>query len=166
MKRTHSLPHTVWIVLFIMAAVILFTAILHCPGQAAPLGLLAGATIADGHPDQLVGVTWNLSPRGGLFLLGDLTPDSQSANARGILHLPLSSKFSGHLLLGPEVNFDHGQADTANVITYLHVSTGLALSWTPNDDLSVWAALDYRTPTQARKSLRFGLGIVSWLGGP
>lgn len=164
MKRLHSLTSTTWWVSMTIALLFLLGALLCAPAHTAPLGLLAGATIADGHPDQLVGVTWNLSPRGGLFLLGDLTPDSESANARGILHLPLSTKFAAHVLLGPEVNFDQGQADTANVITYLHVSTGLALSWTPNKDLSVWAALDYRTPSQDRKSLRFGLGIISWLG--
>lgn len=166
MKSLKSLTNTTWWVSVTIALLFLLGALLCAPAHTAPLGLLAGATFADGHPAQLIGVTYNLTDRAGIFALGDLTPDSESANARGILHLPLSSTFAAHLLLGPEVNFDQGAADTAQVITYLHLSTGLALSWTPRRDLSAWIALDYRSPSQDRKSVRFGLGVVSWLRGP
>lgn len=166
MSSRQSLTHTAWFASVAIALGFLVFALLCAPAHSRPLGLLAGATFGDGHTSQLLGLTYDVSPRFGLFVLGDLRPDHEAANARGLVHLPLSDNLRAHLLLGPEVQFDDTDNDSLAIITHLSLSTGLAISYRALPRLSLWAALDYKTPSADSKAARFGLGITAWLSDP
>lgn len=138
----------------------------YCDADGATPGLLAGAGFGDGRPQVLIGFTYCPSPNAGVFAVADLQHYQETINLRAMFNLQLIDQVNLHLLAGPEVEFDNTNPTRRDALTYLNVSTGIAVSWKAAERLSVWAAVDYASNATRPGEAKFGLGIVSWLGSP
>ena len=155
--------------IFTLLAVIflLLAACAHkCNAQTGTPGLLAGAGFGDGRPQVLIGVTYSPNPRAGVFAIADMQHYQETINLRAMFNLELVDQVSLHMLAGPEVEFDNTAPDRRDALTYLNLSTGIAVSWRAAERLSVWAAVDYASNASRPGEAKFGIGIVSWLGSP
>lgn len=129
-------------------------------------GLLAGAGFGDGRPQVLLGVTYCPNPNAGVFAIADMQHYDETINLRAMFNLELIDQIHLHLLAGPEVEFDNTDPTRRDALTYLNLSTGIAISWKAAERLSVWGAVDYASNATRPGEAKFGLGIVSWLSGP
>ena len=152
------------LIIAILGALLAFLATNDAKG-ATP-GLLAGAGFGDGRPQVLIGFTYCPSPNAGLFAVADLQHYQETINVRAMFNLQLVDQVNLHLLAGPEVEFDNTAPDRRDALTYLNVSTGIAVSWKAADRLSIWGAVDYASNATRPGEAKFGIGIVSWLGSP
>ncbi len=138
----------------------------YCDADGAEPGLMAGCSFGDGRPAALIGITYSPSPNAGVFAVGDLDNYDETINVRAMFNLQLIDQVKLHLLSGPEVEFQNNNPGRDDAVTYLALSTGLAVSWRPADRLSIWAAIDYASNATRPGQPKFGIGIVSWLGSP
>lgn len=134
--------------------------------EGATPGILAGVGIGDGRPTAVLGLTYCPTPQAGVFAIADLGHYDETVNARAMFNLQLIDRVHLHLLAGPEVEFQNNNPTRDDAVTYLNLSTGLAVSWRPSERLSVWGAVDYASSADRTGTPDFGLGIVSWLGSP
>ena len=157
-------PAGMWLLASIALLVVALTMV--CEGEAATPGLLAGAGFGDGRPQVLIGLTYCPTPSAGLFAIADLQHYEETINLRAMFNLRLIDRLHLHMLAGPEVEFNNPPDEPRDALTYLSLSTGLAISWRPADRLSIWGAVDYASNTSRPGEAKFGIGIVSWLGSP
>ena len=154
----------VTLVIAILAALLAFLA--TQTAKAAAPGLLAGAGFGDGRPQVLLGVTYCPNPNAGVFAIADMQHYEETINLRAMFNLELISRIHLHLLAGPEVEFDNTEPTRRDALTYLNLSTGIAVSWKAAERLSIWGAVDYASNATRPGEAKFGVGIVSWLGSP